>query len=272
MPIFRIDNEALLRDMSIKNYVNNSPPNILKYEIISMLERNTFSRNWYIDKDYPLDMLADIFRPFLYNYLIILINFRGMEKNVLYENELETKLQRMYRNNPNFGRKMYKTTEIFGTIETKEVFNSNHINFYGKQIENEIFDKTWKIVPNRSTLLLRPISFMARIPTNEMINILTDASYNVYTAEPNIISNNNNNNRRRIRGRRDNLLVMSDTDIDNEPQNQTRPRIVTPILSPQISPVPSPSYSVSSSISVPTEIQPEENVDSNSESESRDSF
>jgi hypothetical protein len=268
---FRINNEAILRDLSIKKYVNNTPSNIIKNQIIHMLEHNTFSRNWHIDKEFPIDILANIFRPFLYNYLIINSNFRGMEKNIAYQDDLEYKLERMYRDNPNFGKKMYKTIQVFGNIQTKEVFNTNHINFYGKRIENYIFDETWQIIPNRTSLLLHPISFIFNslnidMSYNIITNIINNPNYNVHT--DNSRRNSRFQNRRRIRPRRE---VMPLSPIETEFEQQIERRVVTPILSPNEtptgSPINSPSYSVSTSISVPEQ---EQNIDSSTENESEE--
>jgi len=270
---FRINNEAILRDLSIKKYVDNSPSNILKNQIIHMLEHNIFSRNWLIDKDFPIDMLANIFRPFLYYYLIINTNFRGMEKNIAYQDDLEFKLERMYRDNPNFGKKMYKTIQVFGIIQTKEIFNTNHINFYGKKIENDVFDESWQIIPNRASLLLHPISFLFNslnidISNNVITHILNNPNYNVY--RDNSRRNNEFQNRRRIRPRRE--LMTTPIVTQDAIEEEVERYIFTPILSPNDTPIQSPSYSVESSISVHAELELEEenNIDSNTENESEE--
>lgn len=139
---FRLDNEVFLRDISIKNYTYNSPSNTLRPSIMEMLKSNSHTRKLKIDKDFPSDLLANIFRPFLYNYLLIHYNFVGLEKSNVFNIELNDKLCRFYNYNPNFGRKFIQNKNIFGKIEETTFMNSNHLNFYNKRICNNEIDKT----------------------------------------------------------------------------------------------------------------------------------
>lgn len=139
---FRLDNEVFLRDITIKNYTYKSPPNILRSSIMQMLNSNSFTKKLKIDKDFPNDLLADIFRPFLYNYLLIYYNFIGVEKSHVFDIQLNDKLCSFYNYNPNFGRKYIQKTTIFGKIEQNIFMNSNHLNFYNKKIINNLIDDT----------------------------------------------------------------------------------------------------------------------------------
>jgi hypothetical protein len=227
---FKINNEPILRELSIKKFVYNSPPNILKRDIIQMLQEHYHARNWRIDSEFPLALFVDIFRPFLYNFLITFYNFRNLEKNAKCQDEWDAKLHRMYKDNSNFGVKMYKDVQIFNVIERKEVFNTNHINFYGKKIENYKFDKTWNIVPERKSMFrMPPISFL-----NQVINSLPS----------------NSDNNEILYRTYDN---MSPITIRNNPNTTIRRRRITPVASP------SDVYSVESSISVEENTNIEDN-------------
>lgn len=133
---FKIDNEPFLRDLAIKNYTYNTPPSTLRSSIMQMLTLNPFTKRLKIHKDFPSDLLADIFRPFLYNYLLVYYNFNGLEKNHIYEAELDCKLERFYKYNPDFGRKYIEIVNVFGKIERNLQVNTNHLNFYNKKIHN----------------------------------------------------------------------------------------------------------------------------------------
>jgi len=198
-----------------------------------MLQEHFHTRNWKIDTEFPLALLVDIFRPFLYNFLITFYNFRNLEKNAKCQDEWEAKLHRMYKDNNNFGVKMYKDIQIFNVIERKEIFNTNHINFYGKKIENHKIDHTWKIIPERESMLRTPpISFL-----NQVMNSMSNSNEIFYRTYDNI----------------------SPITIRNNPNVTSTRRRITPVATP------SDTYSVSSSISVEENINEQDNNSNNSE-------
>jgi hypothetical protein len=122
--------ESIIRENAIKKYVFNSPYSVLHKSVLSMLLSNSYTQCLTIDKDFPKDLLVNIFRPYLFYFYII--NY--LEKTTKYYNAkyiLQIKLKEFYEYNKLFGRKMFKLTNYNKTIKIKEVFiNTNHISFY----------------------------------------------------------------------------------------------------------------------------------------------
>lgn len=217
--VFKLNNEAFLRDIAIKKFTYNSPSSTLRISIMEMLNSNSSTNKLKIHKDFPNDLLAEIFRPFLYNYLLVYYNFYGFQKNNMCENELNNKLHLFYKYNPDFGRKYIQYTNIFGKEDKKYLFNSNHINFYSKKITNTVID-------NNCIYMLNVDTINHEIETSR--EVTRRQSENIYSFSMRSPNNTRNPN-----------VIIPELSIQD------------PITSPNTSPNNSPtvSYSVESSIS-----------------------
>jgi len=133
---FLIDNETKLRNLSIKNYVLNSPHTILYSEVMFMIRiffrgNHNIVRRTRIPKtrgngariitstvrisidihpDFPRDVLVDVMRPYLYLYLLFHDHIRGTEKKTIAKTILKNEVQRFMKFNPKFGRKQINTS------------------------------------------------------------------------------------------------------------------------------------------------------------------
>lgn len=133
---FFINNEAFLREHSIKNFVYTSPSQTLYAPIKIMLQTNSYTSKLVIHEDFPKDMLVDIFRPYLFYYYIINYSIKGTEKIYKYKKHLHKKLKQFYEHNKLFGRRAcVKSIKKNKTIFTFN-FNTDHINFYNIVINN----------------------------------------------------------------------------------------------------------------------------------------
>jgi hypothetical protein len=148
---FYIKNESFLREYSIRKYVYTSPSQTLYNSIKNLLSSNFYTNKLTIHKDFPKDLLVNIFRPYLFYYYLIHYSIKGTEKIQLYKNQLHIKLRKFYEYNTLFGRKF-----CLG-IRRKKLnkkpfsfkFNSDHINFYNVMIDSKsAYDKMTDI--NRS--------------------------------------------------------------------------------------------------------------------------
>ena len=108
--VFVINNEAFLREYSIKKYVLNSPAICLYQAIIEMIKTHIYTKKLSIHKDFPKELLVEIFRPFLYYYYIINYDIKGTHKISKYRKILYLKLKQFYEYNKTFGRKIIKLT------------------------------------------------------------------------------------------------------------------------------------------------------------------
>jgi hypothetical protein len=142
MTIFKNNNECLLRDYSIKNYVYMSPANILVKEIKNMIEYHNDCcpcENIEIDDDFPKEKLIKIMRPYLLLYITSQYSYLIQTKrDASYI--LRKKFIRFFKFNPAFGRKKYKILTKYDTTFKRQLcgkiieFDDKHIKF--NNIEN----------------------------------------------------------------------------------------------------------------------------------------
>lgn len=92
---FSENHESLLRTFSIKKYVFNTPYNDLYKPILKMLDSNIFTKQLAIHEDFPKELLASIFRPFLYYFYIINYDIKGTYKIYNYKIILNKKLKKI---------------------------------------------------------------------------------------------------------------------------------------------------------------------------------
>jgi hypothetical protein len=100
---FIIENEQTLREISIRNYLNNTSLNVLFSEIKCLLKYCNIK--FEIHEEIPKKEIIDIFRPYLYLYFITQDYIEGTDKKMLSENILKNKMKDFYIFNPNFGKK-----------------------------------------------------------------------------------------------------------------------------------------------------------------------
>ena len=90
--IFKEDNEQIIRDISIKNYVYSSNPIVLYKSVISMitmLKTDVPDFNILcIHENFPKNKLVEIMRPYLYLYYLSKYYIIGTEKIVNSYDEL----------------------------------------------------------------------------------------------------------------------------------------------------------------------------------------
>jgi hypothetical protein len=135
---FSEKNEPIIREISIKNHVYNSPYTILYSSVLTMLNSNPYTRNYQIHKDFPKDTLVTIFRPFLFYFFIINYDIKDTSKIYKYKQLLYIKLTKFYKYNKAFGRQYIKIiTHLGKIIKQYTLFNDDHISFYKISIEKE---------------------------------------------------------------------------------------------------------------------------------------
>ena len=135
---FSEKNEPIIREISIKNHVYNSPYTILHSSVLTMLKSNPYTRNYQIHKDFPKDTLVTIFRPFLFYFFIINYDIKDTSKINNYKQLLYIKLTKFYKYNKAFGRQYIKIiTHLDKIIKQETLFNDEHISFYKISIKKE---------------------------------------------------------------------------------------------------------------------------------------
>ena len=141
--------EHYIRENSIKKYIFNSPYTTLYPYVFVMLENNPYTKNYNIHKDFPKELLVNIFRQFLFYYYIIHYDIKGTNKVYNYKEILYIKLKKFYQYNKAFGRQYIHITKQFDKIIKKEYkFNANHLNFYNIFIELNLFNSSYLNIAN----------------------------------------------------------------------------------------------------------------------------
>ncbi len=130
--------EVIIREHSIKKYVFNSPHTILYNSVLIMLRDNKYTNNLIIHKNFPKDLLVNIFRPYLFYDYIANFHIEGTLKKFRFKNILYIKLKKFYEFNPRFGREIIKLIKKDNKIIKREfVIDSKHISFYNIVSSNE---------------------------------------------------------------------------------------------------------------------------------------
>lgn len=137
--------EYILREYSIKNYLNNITKSTIKEQIVYMIDLYNSglllnSKKIIIDPEFPENELISIMKPYLYlkleSHYSLIGNNRSNSKN-----KLNKKLEEFQKFNPNFGRKIIKLKDIICKGKVKRVkshieFNMKHKKFNTYDINN----------------------------------------------------------------------------------------------------------------------------------------
>jgi len=136
--IFLHNNFNLLRHFSIKNYTSHGDLRFLYIEIMNMIDnynkRINIKYRILIHEDFPMDLLYNIMKKYLYLYIYSWYSYVEYE-NTSFGKELNHRLYYFQKYNPKFGRIYYKFSRNFcptqkrNIITLKKTFNDNHINF-----------------------------------------------------------------------------------------------------------------------------------------------
>jgi len=126
LDIFVIDNEQTLREQYIQCYLKNASLPALCQEIKYMLNsHNSITKRIKIDPLFPRKDLVNIFRPYLYLYLMSQDSVHGTQKKCLSTSILRQMLRAFVKFNPNFGRKVVKTGITYSPIEPRDISNNS---------------------------------------------------------------------------------------------------------------------------------------------------
>jgi hypothetical protein len=149
--LFSQNYECLIRNTAIRNYVNVSNCELLYSEIKIMLR--IYAKKIRIHKDFPVEKIINIMRPYLHLYYLEKYAINGTAKKYESGNLLEKKMRLFYSFNPQFGRKyirfLSKPVYNFDNKDNKRkrypsvtIFNDKHISFNETPEELDIISET----------------------------------------------------------------------------------------------------------------------------------
>jgi len=117
-----------------------------------MLKHNIYTKKLFIHKDFPKELLVDIFRPFLFYDYMSVYYIEGTTKIYNSKLLLHNKLKEFYNYNKLFGRKIIKLTKRNNKIIKSEItFSTKHITFYN--INVNLQQNVQEIVFNRNNVI-----------------------------------------------------------------------------------------------------------------------
>jgi len=134
---FLYNNEHLLREYTIKNYVMKSPNNVIHNEIMIMIDKHNQrckkeTDKIIIDAKFPEIKLIKIMKPYLLLYMNIIYSLIPIIKTQS-QRELSYKLKKFQKFNPQFGKKIIKLEYIYfpnKRVKSTFVFNDKHLPFH----------------------------------------------------------------------------------------------------------------------------------------------
>jgi hypothetical protein len=193
---FTIENEQILREQYIKNYVTSGSDNDLYEEIKCILRKyKRLCRNVKVHKDFPRKDLIEIFRPYIYIYVLSQDGVDGTEKKRLALKILEKKIIEFVNFNPNFGRKNITSSIVSVSISPPEY---NHSMYLESVQEPPLFSRQYR------NQYITKVSFNEKHPPFTLNNAYSCINKNNLSKLPTIIfypsvnhtnrSNNNANN------------------------------------------------------------------------------
>jgi hypothetical protein len=183
--------------------MKNASAQTISSNIRNMLKSNILCKKISIHRDFPIEVLNEALKPYLYVYLLSLYSYDRNKKDHNYY-IINEKLKNFYRYNKLFGRKIYKkqysVTEFGKLIYTHE-FNTKHLPFAAKPIK--------KIEHS-------PIVFSDTESDEENESIYEDKSEDEREDETPQANRNNNANRNESEDEReDDEVIINNEDDDN---------------------------------------------------------
>jgi hypothetical protein len=143
---FQEENEIIIQQIHLKQYLRNSSLKELKSEILYMLKQNKYSKKIKIDTEFPKEKLIEIFKPYLelfYTQLYSIdLSARTLAKKRLYNN-----LKEFYIFNPAFGVKSQQSNKNktindkcikFNKINYNKNYDISHIMLYDNDEDSDV--------------------------------------------------------------------------------------------------------------------------------------
>ena len=130
MAEYTLNNETIIREYSIKRYIDTGSPTTISSDIRSMLQSSFYGKKIKIDCEFPKDLLIKIFKPYLHLYY--LGNYTvDYAKRMLKQGELDERIKAFFKYNRLFGRKHILIKRDFLTKKRTFItsFDMKHVTF-----------------------------------------------------------------------------------------------------------------------------------------------
>ncbi len=123
---FVYHNEAIIREIHIKEYVEKSCHTILYPGVKEMLKFLDRKKKLQIHQEFPKDRLVNIMRPYLHLYYISEYSMQETPKRDEALDILKEKFKKFLIHNPQFGRKWVTPAGLHSNKKMTITFNDDH--------------------------------------------------------------------------------------------------------------------------------------------------
>jgi hypothetical protein len=139
-------NENIIRDISINTHIRNGSTDSLYFSAFTMLNEHNRKHPKHkikIDTGFPKDKLVNCMRPYLELYMISRYSNED-SKGQTAEKMLQYKLKKLYKYNPNFGKKIIKLKNIkmFGRLMRREITYCDNMPKFIELYDRETFQNS----------------------------------------------------------------------------------------------------------------------------------
>jgi hypothetical protein len=139
-------NENIIRDISINTHIRNGSTDSLYFSAFTMLNEHNRKHPKHkikIDTGFPKDKLVNCMRPYLELYMISRYSNED-SKGQTAEKMLQYKLNKLYKYNPNFGKKIIKLKNIkmFGRLMRREITYCDNMPIFIEPYDRETFQNS----------------------------------------------------------------------------------------------------------------------------------
>ena len=193
--------EHILRDYAVKNYINNSTPQLLRMDILDMIKDYNYNQNYkskciYINRSFPSDMLIQVMKPYL---KLKLLTQYSLVKNIKMDArvKLNKKLRDFQQFNPKFGRRVINFRNMYADgilkyVKSGELFNTRHKKFNSSTTCNFMKNHlSYEYNTNNATNTTNTTyTYYQGVESDDETSVDSSHEENVDNIE-----NNNNNNR-----------------------------------------------------------------------------
>jgi hypothetical protein len=159
---FLLENEQVLREQYIKNYVKHSSIELLYDDLDEMfsLYKHIFDKI-DIHEEFPKKELINIFRPYIYLYIVSKNSIKGTDKRRLASFIVKQKLDELILYNRNFGRKNVVVKYIPKVMEN--VSNDTSMQYINLNCEELSMNRE----PSDEENVVFPIGHISPLPNSE---------------------------------------------------------------------------------------------------------
>lgn len=133
---FLFNNEEKIREESIKSYFHGLENNQVKKIFYQMKKKYKNICKINFDKDFPIEIIVESMKPFIFSYLEIKYTMNDYKRSYL-KRELKNKINSFVKTNPVFGRKISRVSKSRKRIVE---YNCNYVPYKKLKTNEQLYN------------------------------------------------------------------------------------------------------------------------------------